>query len=137
SFDRPELFVTDSEEAVPVDATAFRRICREVLVDNVRGQAPGWTDGDLDLVEFTMRRLSFGDGRAEIEYRGRAEMRDADRAYAPKVYGRATWNLQRRRFERFRLVAIGPREGASPFNQRREDPGPAPMGVALVLSPNR
>lgn len=133
SFDDPAPLLPKGKEVQRVDSALFRRICREVLIDNVRGQQPAWKDAQVRLAELTMKRLKKKNGRITIEYRGKAEMESGSRKYAPSLYGQAVWNIEKGRFDSFNLVAIGDREGAGPFNQRSRDPGPAPMGIALTL----
>lgn len=133
ALDDPQHLVTDREEPVAVESAAFRKLCREALVDNVRGQNPHWRDEHVKLAELTMRRLKTQKGRWLIEYRGRAEMDSGSQKYAPELYGLGVWDPKEKAFEKLELVSIGDREGAGVFNQRRQDPGPAPMGVALVL----
>lgn len=110
-----------------VDSVIVRRIAREVLVDNVRGQAPEWRDEDVKAAELSMKRI---DGRT-IEFVGRFELAAPGRSFAGKIYGRGS--LDGKAFNSLDLVAIGNRQGSSRFNQRESDPGPAPMGVTLSL----
>lgn len=129
----PSQLVPKSKEEQPVSSKLFRRICREALVDNVRGQNPKWRDAHVQLAELTMKLVKKKAHRLVIEYRGKAEMESGQQKYAPSLYGQALWNAKERRFESFDLIAIGDRRGAGRFNQRASDPGPAPMGVALTL----
>ena len=129
----PKALVPDSKEETPVTSSLFRRLCRETLVDNVRGQNPAWRPEDVRLAELTMRRIKEKGDRVIVEYRGRAAMDSKRQKYAPELYGRAVWNLEDEAFESFDLLAIGDREGAGNFNQRSSDPGPAPMGIVLSL----
>jgi hypothetical protein len=48
--------------------------------------------------------------------------------------GRATFDLESGRFTKFELVATGTRTGRTRYNNRDDDPGPAPIGVAFVLA---
>ena len=132
TFDDPRAFVTRSDKERPVPAAVATRIAREVLVDNVRGQNPHWRPEHVEKVELTVRRVEVKKGIWHLAYRGEASMKSDRQSYQPKLVGRAQWNPKKRRFESFELVAIGPRQGAGRFNQRRRDPGPAPMGIALV-----
>lgn len=118
-----------AEEAVP--PAIVQRIAREVLVDNVRGQAQGWQVGEVKVAELSKRRLSSSGGNVRIEYRGRVRLEGGGRGYDATLYGQGVWNGSA--FTALDLVASGQRWGASRFNQREQDPGPAPMGVALSL----
>ena len=132
AFDEPGHFVPVGRKEQPVHEETALRICREVLVDNVRGQNVHWTKDHVEKAQLTMKRLQDDGGLRVIEYRGEALMRDGERSYAPTLYGRATYDAKKRAFRTFELVAIGERRGAGRFNQRGRDKGPAPMGIALV-----
>jgi hypothetical protein len=80
-----------------------------------------------------MERIKVAKGLWTIEYRGQAQISAGAQGFAPTIYGRAVWNPRRKQFEKLDIVAIGMRTGAGSFNQRKRDPGPAPMGVALGL----
>jgi hypothetical protein len=58
-------------------------------------------------------------------------MEAGSRGYDAKVYGRASWDGSK--FSAFDWVFMGMRKGKAQFNQREDDPGPAPMGVTLSL----
>jgi hypothetical protein len=131
-FDAARAFVTDASKPEAVDAEVVRRLCREILVDNVRGQASWWEDAHVQVAALTMRRVK-ADKVWRLEYLGEARMQDGDRAFAARLRGEAEWDPQQKKFVRFELIALGDRRGASQFNQRRDDLGPAPMGVAVTL----
>lgn len=124
-------FVPAGSAWEPVEASAVARIYRETFVDNVRGQAPIWQPGEVRTAELNMRRMPGAVGR--IEYRGRARMESGGRGYEAQVYGQGDWDEAGGRFRKLDLVAVGSRWGAARFNRRENDPGPAPMGVALSL----
>ncbi len=133
SVEDPSALVPAGDDRQPVSNELFRRLCRDVLVDNVRGQTPRWRTEQVQLAELTMQRVATKRGRWVIEYQGRAAMDSGTLKYEPTLYGRGLWNPKKSRFEELEIVAIGNREGAGTFNQRGNDPGPAPMGVALIL----
>lgn len=133
SFDDPRAFVTSSEAEVAVASNLIRRIAMEVLVDNVRGQAPTWRTEHVKKASLTMRRFAVSGDRWSIEYRGAANMDAGAQGFSCSVYGQAVWNEKEGKFESFDLVAIGDRRGAWRFNNRERDPGPAPMGVAISV----
>jgi hypothetical protein len=126
-------FVTDQSSPVPVEPALVQRLAREVLVDNVRGQAPHWRETAVKLAQLSVRRTEVKGHIWTLEYVGRAEMEEGNNSYKPDLYGRATWNAKDQKFERFDMVANGMRTGAWTFNDRRRDMGPAPMGVAMSL----
>lgn len=138
---------TGAEARMP-DA-ALLRLIRAHLVDNVRGQTlahgpehvvgkrllarTARIDGDLQLLEL--------EGEVQVERAGTW----ATRGYGPhgpqrlgfagRLYGAARFDRAAGRFVEFRLLAVGLRHGATEFNGRHDDPGPAPLGFALELAP--
>lgn len=133
SFDDPRVFVTSSDSEVAVASNVIGRIAMEVLVDNVRGQAPTWRAEHVKEASLTMRRFAVSGDRWSIEYRGGANMDAGAQGYSCTIYGQGVWNEKDGKFESFDLVAIGDRRGAWRFNNRERDPGPAPMGVAISV----
>lgn len=133
-LDDPREFVTDGAQPRDVPGAAFRRLCREVLVDNVRGQAPHWEDGHVQRASLTVRRMSAGKTWT-LEYSGEASMAAPKAALAVKLHGRAEWDPEAARFVRFDLVALGTRQGAWGANQREHQRGPSPIGIAFRLFP--
>lgn len=130
---RKAAYVTSSATSEEVDPGEWRTVCKMVLVDNVRGQAPTWDDGDIKSAKLTKRRIAVKDGKWVIEYRGSAEMRRGSNSFTPTVYGQGVWDPKTSSFDKLELVATGDRSGAWQFNNRQEDRGPAPMGITLVL----
>jgi hypothetical protein len=128
----PRDLVTDSAQPREVGAAAFRRLCREVLVDNVRGQAPHWEDAHVQVAKLTMRRLAAA-RTWTIEYAGEARMDAGEQALAVRLYGQGEWNPATERFVRLEIVALGTREGAWSANQRERQRGPSPIGIAFRL----
>ena len=53
--------------------------------------------------------------------------------FAPKLMGKATWDIEKQAFTAFELVAVGLRHGLGNCNLRR-DPTPAPMGIVFTLA---
>lgn len=123
--------ISSATEWEPVASSVVRSICRRVLVDNVRGQTPEWSAESIQEATLLMRTLSIKDDLATIEYQGAAAMSNDNQSYVPNLYGQAVWNTRTRRFVTFSLVSIGDRQGAGVFNQRTNDPGPAPLGIVL------
>lgn len=146
TFDDPLVFVPRAVRGLAAEADAdavgtweavsrnvVRRIARNVLVDNVRGQTSAWLNDAVQVAELEMRFTARDGELVTLEYRGSAALANASATYAPTLCGRAVWNLRTRSFVTFSLVAIGTRSGTGTFNQRAEDPGPAPMGIVLDL----
>ena len=132
--DSPDALVTTSKALVPVDEGLVDRLCRSILVDNVRGQTPPWAPEHLVSADLKMQRTALRGAKATIEYHGSATLESERQSYHPKLYGRAVWDSRAERFDSFELLAIGPRQGQGSFNQRARDLGPAPMGILLTLA---
>lgn len=133
AFDDPGRFVTKNRKPVPIAQDTVLRICRNVLVDNVRGQTARWRPEHVKSASLTKRCTKTLNGKLHIEYTGKALMDSGSQKYDPTLYGQAVWNPKKKTFESFNLLAIGTRSGKGSFNQRSRDPGPAPMGITLVL----
>lgn len=132
-FDDPSVLVPSGTSEEMVRPEVVRRLCRQVLVDNVRGESGRWADSSVKLAELAMRSIESDTTRFVIEYRGRAKLESWHQKYEPRLYGRGVWNFEAKRFDELEIVAIGQRTGAGPLNRRKQDRGPAPMGVALIL----
>lgn len=128
AFDQPGIFVPRGSSFASIDSRAVRRLAREALVDNVRGQAPHWNDRDIQVADLQMRLLD----RSTAEYRGRLVMSAGGRSYAPTLYGQGRLD-GKGGLTSLEIVAIGQRSGASRFNMRDRDKGPAPMGIVLTM----
>ncbi len=118
-------------ETVPPSVSA--RIAREVLVDNVRGQAPIWQPGEVKEATITKHRVSQTGSVMLIEYSGSVSLGSPRRGYDAKLYGRGEWDTAKKAFKSLSIAVVGMRSGAAQFNRRENDPGPAPMGVSLEL----
>jgi hypothetical protein len=59
---------------------------------------------------------------------------EGQKRYDAKLSGRAIYDESTDTFTEFQLLAVGQRHGGAAYNFRKNDPGPAPMGVALELS---
>jgi hypothetical protein len=120
-----------------VDSAVVNMIAREVMVDNVRGQAPEWQLSEVKSATITMRAVgelkSQGMNIRLIEYTGNVSMASGARGYDAKLFGMGEWDLRRNVFNSLDIVVMGMRRGAARYNQRERDPGPAPMGVTLSL----
>jgi hypothetical protein len=121
--------VPSGNDVEQVNAELVKRICREVMIDNVRGQTSEWSAQEVREAYITMQLL--GDGR--IEYAGKVKMEAGSRGFDAKLYGQGAWDADKRAFSSLDIVVIGLRSGNTQFNQRESDPGPAPMGVTLSL----
>ena len=60
-------------------------------------------------------------------------MGNASRGYDATLFGTGEWDTRAGKFNSLDIVVMGMRRGRAQFNQRENDPGPAPMGVTLSL----
>lgn len=134
-----------------VPAPLVRRLVRLNLVDNVRGQTPPFPDdaveraslrSEVTAVEGDLVTLRLT-GDVRVVHRGRwrgADFGDAkapseqERGFEGTLLGYATFDRSKDRFTAFEMVALGSRWGATQYNGRADDPGPAPMGVVFSLA---
>jgi hypothetical protein len=59
---------------------------------------------------------------------------DMERGVDLQLLGYITYDKKREKFERFDLIAVGQRWGATTYNDRFNDLGPAPIGFAFELT---
>ncbi|MFG0285427.1 MAG: hypothetical protein ACF8R7_13500 [Phycisphaerales bacterium JB039] len=143
----PESLAPGAERKIP--HRLLERIATLHLVDNVRGQTPPYApehlkEGELRStvtgVDGDVVRLRL-EGRVLLQAQGQwrtnghqGEPTRNERGAGFKLLGAADWDTGAERFVRFDLLAIGDRWGATQYNGRADDPGPAPMGVLLTIS---
>jgi hypothetical protein len=75
-----------------------------------------------------------GTGRWVVEGLGKREPREMRLTYDAVLRGKATYDRAANRVTAFELLAVGPRSGATRYNVRHDDLGPAPMGVLFTLA---
>ena len=144
----PEKPAKGAVQEVP--AALVRRLARCHLLDFVRGQTPVLPDAAVEKAVLRTEVLSVeGDlvvlrlsGETRTVHRGHwavAGFKDMEkpseqeRGYEATLLGKARFDLAAGRFTEFELVASGDRWGATQYNGRTDDPGPAPMGFVLTL----
>jgi hypothetical protein len=145
----PASIAPSSQRQVPPELV--RRLARFHLRDFVRGEPPVWpaeairqatleagvldVSGERDhLVRLALR----GGVRLEWQWRWldryRDEERQSESGLDVALYGEATWDIEQGRFVAFDLLAAGPRWGTSQHNNRGDDLGPAPLGIAFTIA---
>jgi hypothetical protein len=125
-------FVTDRSDRVAVPNPILEKLAMTALRDNVRGQN-GWKKGAFREGQLYTQLIERRGDTQVMRLSGYAIMNESGRVLASQLHGKAEFNSQRRVFESFELVASGQRQGAAGANGRGQDPGPAPMGVALRM----
>lgn len=138
-------------DRISVATNIVTRLARSHLVDTVRGQCPAWDPahirtGDVHLVVESIQgalvhlrleghiRLAAPPDDAVNPYNRRAV--DQERGIEARLLGYLTYHREKESFEKFRMIAAGPRWGAYVYNGRASDPGPAPIGFAFELVRN-
>lgn len=132
-------------------APAFftKRIARCHLIDTVRGQSPRWREENVQNADLTLLVEEVTPGRVHLRLEGEmkneaaptfdvnpfsGQVVDKPRGVALKLLGYLRFDRQQETFEAFDAVAAGPRWGATTYNARFDDPGPAPIGFALEIA---
>lgn len=133
AVDAPAAFVPQGRKAEPVNDAVLRDLLRRALIDNVRGQAGDWPAAAIVKAALQVREEGVAKGVSTLVYEGEFELVDGARSFAGKLYGRGLYRRAGKQFERFELLALGVRRGAHPANQREQDLGPAPLGIAMTL----
>ena len=130
--DETSLFVTSKKEKQRLPQSLLEGFSH-TLKDCVRGQcrdldmnAPPTTAIYTECIESKANSLT-------MRITGRVDLRQPGKAYLCQLHGRVVYDTLRNKFTHFELVASGQRSGKCQFNFRKDDPGPAPMGVAYVL----
>jgi hypothetical protein len=126
-----------------------RRIARCHLIDTVRGQSPRWREEDIRKADATLTVEEVTSGhvhlRLEGEVRNEAaptfdvnpfsgKVVDSPRGVDLRLLGRLRFNREQEAFESFDAVAAGSRWGATTYNARFDDLGPAPIGFAFEIA---
>lgn len=125
-----------------------RRLARFHLRDFVRGEPFAWPQEAIRHGALTTEIVAIAGERVQLALRGRihleletrwvrpedGEERRYPSGYDAALYGEATWDETRGAFVAFDLVAAGPRWGANQYNNRDDDLGPEPLGIAFGLA---
>ena len=134
---------------VPVAIT--RRLARLYLVDDVRGQTPAFEDRSIEHATLVSEVVRVDKDRVELRLAGEARLvakgtwpvgdfrdpsplKPQERGFDGAFLGHATYDRATGRFLAFEMLALGSRWGATQYNGRGDDLGPAPMGVSFSLA---
>ncbi|MGB6042078.1 MAG: hypothetical protein WBF93_02865 [Pirellulales bacterium] len=146
-FFTPKL---SAEKAVP--AAIVKRLARLHLLDNVRGQTwPPYSEKNVrrarlqskvtaiagDLVSLRLEGETRCTAKGGWSSPGWEDISQRERGVETKLLGSAVYDLKQEAFVQFELVAIGSRWGATQYNARRDDLGPAPIGFVFTLAGKR
>ena len=137
SYPAPEIFV--------------QRIARFHLVDTVRGESPRLGAEDVKKAEMTLTVKSATADQVNLRIEGEVRNEahpsfdvnpfsgqavDKGRGVDLRLLGYLHYDRQQKEFDRFDMIAVGQRWGATTYNGRFDDLGPAPIGFAFELAPN-
>jgi hypothetical protein len=129
-------------------AAVVRRLALFHLRDLVRGEPSAWPEDALREGTVTSEVLGTEGDRVRLALRGRVRLeylmrwrrpndgaeQQSECGYDTTLAGEAVWDRSKERFTSFELVAAGPRWGTNQYNNRGDDLGPAPMGIAMTLA---
>lgn len=145
----PAKVEVGQEQEMPT-ALVHRIACAH-LIDNVRGQTSPYDDkhvkkarinarvtaidGDVVTLRLEGETHTAAEGKWPVQgYRDQRTPATQKRGFEARLLGKAAYDVKKERFPTFELLAVGMRWGATQFNGRRDDPGPAPMGVFFTLA---
>lgn len=131
-----------------LDEGAARRLVRLHARDCVRGQTRPFPLECVRTARLAARVVAENGATKTLELSGEARVSESGswltgggndtpeettRAFDGAFYGRAVWDGAG--FTSFELALVGVRTGATQYNERADDRGPAPMGVVFQLAP--
>ncbi|MEM9381513.1 MAG: hypothetical protein AAGB93_16280 [Planctomycetota bacterium] len=131
-------------------ADAANRLVRLHGRDNVRGQSRRYPREAVTRAELTTTNEKATGPSRRVQLRGYGAVSEAGewsindrhdgpaehvRSFEGPMLGRAVFDATTSRFTQFELAWVGLRRGATQYNGRADDPGPAPMAVVFVLAP--
>ncbi len=143
----PERIAKGMKAEVP--APLVHRLARLNFVDNVRGQTSPFGEKDVQTAALFTEVLSLANGVANVRITGEtrterignwsiAGFKDMNAPSAQKssinlkLFGTAKYKSAEGRFISFEMVALGTRIGATQYNGRQDDLGPAPIGYFIT-----
>lgn len=126
----------------------LRRLARFHLRDFVRGEPFAWPEEAIRRAELEAEVVEVSGAEVRLALRGAVRLEWEHRWVRPEdgeerrypsgydcaLWGEATWDEGRGAFTAFELVAAGQRWGASQYNNREDDLGPQPLGIAFTLA---
>lgn len=148
----------EARQLVPEAATAgstcvwpravVRRLGLFHLRDFVRGEPSAWPEEALSHGEVVSEVIAVEGDRVRLALRGRITLQHemtwrrpndgthhtSDCGFDAALCGEAIWDRATERFTAFDLLAAGLRRGTNQYNNRADDLGPAPMGIAVQLA---
>jgi hypothetical protein len=130
-FVPPDL---SSRMSVDIPAAYVKRLARLHFVDQVRGQSVPFAANQVQEAVVTSKVEMIVGTTAYLNFSGQAKCDDGSRGVVLRLYGEGEWDVVRKRFTKFDLVALGQRWGGTQNNEREDDPGPSPIGFAFTIA---
>lgn len=144
----PEAREVGVRRAAPL--SVCRRLARFHLRDFVRGEPFAWPAEAIRHAELWSEIAGIDGPDIHLVLRGAIRLEheahwirpeDGEERRSPcgldaSLYGEAVWDGERGAFTAFDLLAVGPRWGTNQYNNRADDLGPAPLGIAFALAGN-
>jgi len=142
---------TQVEQSYPVPWPIVRRLARFHLVDTVRGESPRWRSEDVKKAEMTLTVEGVTAEHLKLRLEGAVLNEappsldvnpfsgttiDQPRGLDLRLLGYLTYDSVQGSFETFDVIAVGSRWGATTYNGRSDDLGPAPVGFAFEIAGN-
>jgi hypothetical protein len=133
----------------PMPQPLVLRLVRFHLLDTVRGESLRWRSEHVKRAEvfLTVEERKGEQVKLRLEGRVRNEappdfeinpyngkIVDMGRGIDLRLLGYLTYQRERQAFTRFDMIAVGLRWGATTYNDRFDDLGPAPIGFAFELA---
>ncbi len=126
-------------ESVPVPEVVAHRIALFHLIDNTRGEPPLWKPEQLRSHKLTLTVEQADASQVKLRLEGPillASSEDparAKRGFDARLLGYVDYNPEKKRIDRFDLVAVGDHWGEGEYT-RSARPGRKPFGVAFELT---
>jgi hypothetical protein len=115
----------------PVPDALFKKVVKETLLDFVRGQTSGWSDGAVKKAALTVEPIPGKEGTLTVRYQGEFDLNEGGRGFDGKLHGKAVFDVRANKFRTFELVAVGMRRGKT--ENFRGDAPPSPLGLAFII----
>jgi hypothetical protein len=127
-------FLPKNGARTEVPPALFRRLACSSLIDNVRGQTGTWPDTAVRKATFTTEPVSTQGDSSTIRFEGEFRAELPDRSFDGKLHGRAIYDVKKKTFTLFELVAVGVRTGGTGHaNFRTVGEGDSGLGVSFIL----
>jgi hypothetical protein len=127
-------FLPKNGARTEVPAALFRRLARESLIDNVRGQAGGWPETAVRKAALWTEPISTKGDQTTVRFDGEFRAELPDRSYDGKLRGKAVYDARKNAFIFFELLAVGVRTGGTgSANFRTVGEGDSGLGVSFIL----